>query len=55
MNATGAVLKFGRPELLNPVRGVSPEEATCAVKGGLAVVPGPAKKAEPDVAVLRGP
>jgi len=48
------LVKFGRPETLNPVRVVLPEEATCAVKNGeLAVVPGPAKKFEPDVAVLR--
>ncbi|MCY1082436.1 hypothetical protein [Archangium lansingense] len=53
MLATSAV-KFGRPETLNPVRGVSPAEATCAVKNGqLALVPGTAKKTEPDVAVLR--
>jgi hypothetical protein len=53
MVATSPV-KFGRPELLNPVRVVPPEEATCAVKnGGLAVVRGPATKTEPDVAVLR--
>jgi hypothetical protein len=53
MLATSAV-KFGRPETLNPVRVVFPQEATCAVKNGeLTVVRGPAKKAEPDVAVLR--
>ncbi|WNG61609.1 hypothetical protein F0U59_48020 [Archangium gephyra] len=53
MLATSAV-KFGRPETLNPVRVVPPAEATCGVKNGeLAVVPGPAKKLEPDVAVLR--
>lgn len=53
MLATSAV-KFGRPETLNPVRVVPPAEATCAVKNGeLALVPGPVKKTEPDVAVLR--
>jgi hypothetical protein len=53
MLATSAV-KFGRPETLNAVRVVPPQEATCAVKGGqLAVVRAPAKKPEPDVAVLR--
>ncbi len=53
MLATSAV-KFGRPETLNPVRVVPPQEATCAVKNGvLAVVRAPAKKPEPDVAVLR--
>jgi hypothetical protein len=47
-------LQFARPETLNPVRVVSPEEATCAVRNGeLAVVPGPVEKYEPDVAVLR--
>jgi hypothetical protein len=49
-----SLVKFGRPETLNPVRVVPPEEATCAVKNGeLAVVPAPTKKTEPDVAVLR--
>lgn len=49
-----SVVKFGRPETLNPVRVVSPAEATCAVKNGqLTLVPGPVKKTEPDVAVLR--
>jgi hypothetical protein len=53
MLATSPV-KFGRPETLNPVRGVPPEEATCTVKNGvLAVVRGPAKKMESDVAVIR--
>jgi hypothetical protein len=53
MLATSAV-KFGRPETLNPVRVVPPAEATCGVKNGeLALVPGPVKKTEPDVAVLR--
>jgi hypothetical protein len=55
MLATSPV-KFGRPETLNSVRVVSPEEATCAVKSGaLTVVRGPVKKAEPDVAVLGTP
>jgi hypothetical protein len=49
-----SLVKFGRPETLNSVRVVHPQEATCAVKQGeLAVVPGPARKVEPDVAVLR--
>lgn len=49
-----SLVKFGRPETLNPVRVVSPSEATCAVKNGeLSVVPAPVKKSEPDVAVLR--
>jgi hypothetical protein len=53
MLATSPV-KFGRPEMLNPVRVVPPEEATCGVKNGeLAVVRGPVKKTEPDVAVIR--
>ncbi|PTL83107.1 hypothetical protein [Vitiosangium sp. GDMCC 1.1324] len=51
-----SLVKFGRPETLNPVRVVSPKEATCAVKNGvLAVVPGPPPKTEPDVAVLGMP
>ncbi|HEY0097124.1 MAG TPA: hypothetical protein VGB96_22540, partial [Archangium sp.] len=49
-----SLVKFGRPETLNPVRVVPPSDATCAVKNGqLALVPGPVKKTEPDVAVLR--
>lgn len=55
MLATSPV-KFGRPETLNPVRVVPPEQATCAVRNGvLTVVRGPVKKAEPDVAVLGMP
>lgn len=47
-------LKSNRPELLNPVRTVFPEQATCAVQDGeLAIVPGPELKAEPDKAVLQ--
>ncbi|WP_257450905.1 hypothetical protein [Archangium lipolyticum] len=53
MLATSPV-KFGRPEVLNPVRVVPAEEATCTVKNGeLAVARGPVKKTEPDVAVIR--
>jgi hypothetical protein len=53
MLATSPV-KFARPETLNPVRVVPSEEATCAVKDGeLKVVPGPAKKVSPDVALLQ--
>jgi hypothetical protein len=53
MVATSPV-KFGRPETLNPVRVVAPEAITCGVKGGeLSLVPGSAKKTEPDVAVLQ--
>ncbi|HSP80264.1 MAG TPA: hypothetical protein VLQ93_17155 [Myxococcaceae bacterium] len=52
MLATSPV-KFARPETLNPVRVVPPEEATCQVKGGaLKPVQGPPRKAEPDVALL---
>ncbi|WNG51181.1 hypothetical protein F0U60_48905 [Archangium minus] len=51
-----SLVKFGRPETLNPVRVVPPEEATCAVKNGqLSVVQGSPLKSEPDVAVLRNP
>lgn len=46
-------LKFGRPETLNPVRLVPPEEATCEVRGGqLTPVPGAPLGAEPSKAVL---
>jgi hypothetical protein len=46
-------LKFARPETLNAVRLVLPDEATCAVRGGeLTVVPTPVKPRGPDVAVL---
>lgn len=46
-------LKFARPETLNAVRLVLPEEATCKVQGGeLTVVPTPVKVQSPDVAVL---
>lgn len=49
-----SLVKFGRPETLNPVRVVPPAEATCAVKNGqLSVVLGPPLKAEPDMALLR--
>ena len=55
MLATGPV-KFARPETVNAVRLVLPEEATCAVRGGeLAVEPTPLKVQGPDVAALTAP
>lgn len=46
-------LVFARPETLNPLREVPPEEATCVVRGtALAVEPTPLKPEGPDVAVL---
>ena len=47
-------LKFSRPETLNAVRLVTPEEATCKLSGGaLTVVPTPLKLKGPDVAALQ--
>jgi hypothetical protein len=49
-------LKFARPETLNAIRLVTPEEATCVVRGGeLTVVPTPLKVQGPDVAALFAP
>lgn len=49
-------LKFARPETLNAVRLVLPEEATCVVRGSeLTVVPTPLKVQGPDVAALTSP
>jgi len=49
-------LKFPRPETLNAVRLVLPEEATCVVREGkLVVVPTELKSKGPDVAVLTSP
>lgn len=49
-------LKFARPETLNAVRLVLPDEATCVVREGkLAVVPTELKPKAPDVAVLTSP
>jgi len=49
-----STLKFGRPETLNPIYAVTPNQATCALKDGqLTVVPGPELKPKPEQAVFQ--